>query len=347
MILEFFGKQYTGSFLMNLSGFNYGFTYFKGWDTAYSCPATPDGPWEVLVYAADRIGCKSLFVKDKTWDETWKTLKEYIDNDMPVLMVRLDMQYLWKTTMPLCHVVVLCGYDEEKGVVMVNDPALGEFGEGVRYLPPNGLPADKSGSYAEYSIDDFRKALDLEAMPWAFTGKNGYCVISPPEDKPEISWAEVHKRNAEFTIGKIDEAMGRHIETGNIFGPEGIIELAALVKDGLGLKNSLEIIDRLASLRMLCFQAGNAYKTDASAFVAGIAATTGNRELEKAAYSLKAAAVCFEQGVAEIDHLLSVQSNPGDVLKQKLVRLPELLKRAAGHERQTGDSLSKAAQALG
>lgn len=344
MILEFYDIKYTASYLMTLSGLNFGFTYFKGWNMAYSCPATPDGPWEILAYAADKMGCKAIFVKNKPWNETWKLLKDWVNKDVPVLIARLDMQYLWKTAVPICHVVVLCGYDEEKGVVMVNDPALGEVGEGARYLPPNKI-TDKSGNYAEFSIEDFKKACDLKAIPWAFEGINGFCVLSPPTRRRKISWAEVLERNARLTLGQIDEALGKRVGTNNVWGPKGIREFAADLERGFGLSEKEAILKTLVGLRMLAFQAGNAYKADASAVVAGMAAVTGNRELEKAAYSLKSAGQCFEQGLAEIDYVVN-RPVPPEVLKAKLVRISELLKRAAIYEEQTGESLSKAAKAF-
>ena len=135
MVLEFYGIQYTPSYLMNLSGFNYGFRYSRKARVAFANPNPPLGPWEHMAYAAEKLGCTAQLVKDKPWDETWGLLKSYIDKDVPILIARLNMKGLWKLARPAPHLVVLCGYDEEKSVVFTHDPALGEVGERAPSLP--------------------------------------------------------------------------------------------------------------------------------------------------------------------------------------------------------------------
>lgn len=347
MILEFYDVKYTTSYLMNLSGFNYGFTYFKGANMAYACPATSLGPWEILAYAVEKIGCKTNFVKDKPWAETWMLLKDYVAQGTPVYMARLNMRCLWKTAHPTPHVVVLCGYDEEKGVVIVHDPAFGEVGEGIQYLPPNGLPEGKSGSYAEFNIADFREACDLKEIPWAFSGENGFCVIYPPTGQPNVSWAEVVDRNARLTLGQVEEVIGKHVATDNRWGPDGIVEFASDLERGFGLlEEPAELISILGELSGLAFRCGSSYKMDASAFVAGLAAATGSQDLEKASYYLRFTGLCYEQGLAEVDYIMGHQSISQEALRGRLTRISEVLRRAAQYERQAGESLGKGANAL-
>ena len=135
MLLEFYGMKHSFSYLINLSGFNYGFTYFKGTNRAFACSESPFGPWPFVGFVAEKMGCTCELIKDKTWDETRKLLKGYVDKNIPVYMPMLNMQHLWKTAIPVPHIVLLCGYDEEKDLVMIHDPGLGEIGEGIQYLP--------------------------------------------------------------------------------------------------------------------------------------------------------------------------------------------------------------------
>lgn len=347
MILEFYGVKYAPSYLMNLSGFNYGFKYFKGTNIAIACPDSPLGPWEFMAYAAQKIGCGTDFVKDKPWDETWELMKSYIAEDKPVYIPLLNMQHLWKTPRPVPHIVVLCGYDEEKGVVIVHDPALGELGEGIQYLPPNGLPEGKSGSYAEFKIEDFRKACDLKETPWQDFGKNGLCLIYPPTGQPRISWSEVMDRNARLTLGQVEEVIGKHIGTNRTSGPDGIIEFAHDLEEGFGsLSQPAELITILSGLRIMTFGVGSSYKNDAHAFLTGLAVATGNKDLGRASYSLRLSGLCYEQGLAEVDYVIQKQPVSPEVLSVRLARIAELLRRAAEYERKAGESLGKGAKAI-
>lgn len=348
MILEFYGVKYAPSYLMNLSGFNYGFKYFKGANMAIACPESSLGPWEFVAYAAEKIGCRINFVNNKPWDETWRRLRSYIAEDKPIYMPLLNMQHLWKTAHPIPHIVVLCGYDEEKGVVMVHDPALGELGEGIQYLPPNGLPKGKSGNYAEFRVEDFRKACDLKETPWHDFGENGLCVIYPPTGKPSISWAEVIDRNARLTLGQVEEVMGKRVGTNRTCGPDGIMEFANDLEGGFGLlEEPAELVVILSGLRSMTFSVGSSYKNDAHAFVAGLASVTGSQDLERASYYLRMTGLCYEQGLAEVDCIMRDQSIPQEALRGRLTRISEVLRRAAEHERKAGKSLGKGARALG
>lgn len=347
MVLEFYGVKYSPSYLMNLSGFNYGFGYFKGDNIAIACAKSPLGPWEFMAYAVQKIGCRTYFIKDKPWDETWKLLKDYVSKDIPVYMPFLNMQHLWKTPQPIPHVVVLCGYGEEKGIVIVHDPALGELGEGIQYLPPNGLPEGKSGSYAEYQIEDFRKACDLRETPWQDFGKNGLCIIYPPTGEPSISWAEVIRRNAGITLGQTEEVMGKRISTNSTSGPDGIIEFANDLEKGFGLlEKPAEFTDTLGGLRNMTFMVGSSYKKDAHAFLAGLAAAKGNQDLERASYYLRLTALGYERGMAEIDYIMQKQPLLQEALRGKLTTISQILRQIAGYERKAGENLSKGANAL-
>jgi hypothetical protein len=336
MILEYYGLKYSQSFLMNLSGFNYGFVYFKGKNMAFGNPESPFGPWPFMAYAAEKIGCKVDLLKDKPWDETWTIMKQHVDKGIPICLPMLNMKPLWKTMAPVPHLMVLCGYDEEKSIVMTHDPALGELGEGILRLGSNQLPAGKSGSYAEYTIEDFKQACDLKGTPWEVFGKNGLCVMQPAK-KPSISLGEVLERSSKLTFGQVEQVIGKNIPSEYVPGPEGIIELAEDLETGFGLlKEATQLSEVLLGLRNSAFLIGSSYKTDASAFLAGLALVRTSHALEIASYNFRLSALCYEKGLAVIDSSSKIE--------RKLSRISRLLKRIAQYEKKAGKSLSEGAK---
>jgi hypothetical protein len=345
-VLEYYGVKYSTSYLMNLSGFNYGFRYSKRAKIAFPIPNPPLGPWEFMAYAADKIGCKTELIKDKPWDETWELLKSYVDKDIPVLIARLNMKNLWKVALPVPHLVVLCGYDEEKGVVMVHDSALGEMGEGVQYLRTSQLQ-EKSGNYAEFPIHDFKEAFDLTGTPFQDFGKNGFVIIEPPTERQAISWDEIIERNAKLTLGQVEEVIGKKIVGDYRWGPEGILEFANDLEQGFGLLDQPEeLFTLLTALHMLTFELGSSYKMDAHAFVAGLAAASNNHELEQAAYHLRFTALQYEQGLAHVDLILKNQPVAQKELKRRLTQIAQLLRKASESERKAGGMMSQGAKTL-
>ena len=357
MVFEFYGIKYANSYLMNLSGFNYGFRYFKGAKLAIAASESYLGPWAFMSYAAEKLGCRIEFTKNKSWEESWKLLKDYVEKDIPVYMPLLNMQHLWKTASPVPHVVLFCGYDEEKGLVMLHEPALGEAGEGIQYLPRQYLPPDapiqgelfqgKSGSYAEFGINDFKKACDLKGTEWGKFGMNGLAVIHPPTGQPKISWAEVISRNAKLAMGKVNEVLGEQVGPDNAFGPRGIMGLASDLEAGFGLMEKQRVLVAiLGGLSGMAFKIGWSYKADAHSFLTGLAQATDNADLQQAAYNLRLTALCYEQGLAEIEDILQKQSLPADALSAKLKRIAALLRQAADCEMKAGENMSKGCKAL-
>ncbi len=346
MVLEFYGVKYSPSYLMNLCGFNYGFSYAKGANIAFAIPNPPLGPWEFMAYAAEKVGCQTELVKDKPWDETWELMKGYLDKNVPVLIARLNMKDLWQIAQPVPHLVVLYGYDEEKGVVMIHDPALGEVGEGVQYLFTSQLP-EKSGNYAEFTIEGFRQAFDMTGTPFQDFGKNGFVIITPPTKRPAIDWAEIMDRNAKLSLGQVEEVIGKKVGGNYLWGPDGITEFATDLEQGFGLLDRpAELIEFLTRLRILTFVLGSSYKMDAHAFVAGLAAATSNLELEQASYHLRFTALHYEEGLAQVDLIINNQPVAQAELKRRLTRIAEVLRRTAESERKAGENLSRGAKTL-
>jgi hypothetical protein len=358
MILEFYGRKHSSSYLINLSGFNYGFKYFEGENRAFACSESPLGPWPFMAFAAEKLGCTYQVIKNKPWDETWGLMKNYIDRNIPVYMPMLNMQYLWKTLSPVPHTVLLCGYDEKRGVVIIHDPGLGEAGEGIQYLPMQYLPPEglcerelhrgKSGRYANFKIEDFRKACDLRGTPWEGIWKNGLAIISPPSGQPTISWAEAVARNAKLALGRIEEVTGEKRDAADTYGPDGMMKLAADIEIGFGLLSKPELlIGVLGGLSGMTFRLGSAYKRDGEAFLAGLAAATNNKYLRDASYHLRSAAICYDQGLAEIEPILQNKAVYGKDLPVALQMTAETVRKAADYERKAGESMIKAGKALG
>jgi hypothetical protein len=330
---------------MNLSGFNYGFVYFRGMNVAFANPESPFGPLPFMAYAAEKIGCKISTFKDMLWDEAWKTMKQYVDRDIPVYLPQMNMKLLWRTSAQwVHHVIVLTGYDEEKGVVMVHDPASGEIGEGtVRPDEVAFRPAmkGKSGSYAKFKIEDFRQACDsMQGSPWEGGGRNVFCVVEPVAKKPSISWAEVLERNSKLTLGQVEQVIGEsRVNTCEyIYGPQGIMELAQDLEGGFGLKEPTQLSEILLGLRMLVGLIGSGRRICASGFLAGLASVIGSRALENASNDFRFAALCYERFLQEIDSSSEIE--------KKLSRICKVLRRAAEYEKKAGENLSEGAQDL-
>ncbi|MCJ7791625.1 MAG: C39 family peptidase [Dehalococcoidia bacterium] len=346
MILEFYGIKHTTSYIMNLSGFNYGFYYYTEAKKAFGAPAGPHTPTPFMVYAAEKLGCKVETIRDKSWDISWKSLKQYIDKDIPIYTPTLNMQYLWRLEQPVPHVVVIVGYDEEKGVIMIHDPALGEVGDMEPYMFPIGLPEFPSGSYAEFKIEDFKKAWILEGTPWHALG-NGMCVIRPTANRPKVNWAEVIDRNAKLTLGRVEEVIGAPTGSDERSGPEGIIQYANDLEKGFGLlEKPSQLIEILNFARTLPFSVGISCKIDASAFLAGLYAFTGNEDLYKASYYLRLTALRWEEGLAQIDLILRDEPISQELLSKRLNRISKTLNMSAEYQQKAGESLASAAKSL-
>jgi hypothetical protein len=347
MILKFYGLEHTTSYIMNLSGFNYGFHYFKEAKMAFGGPESPLTPFPFMVYAAEKLGCKVESIRDKPWDLSWKTLKQYIDKDMPIYTPTLNMQYLWKLQQPAPHMVVVVGYDEEKGIIMIHDPALGEVGDMEPYMFPIGLPEFPSGSYSEYKIDDFRKAWILKGTPWYALGDNGMCIIRPTTKRPKIDWVEVMDRNAKLTLGEVEEVIGAPAGSDERSGPDGIIQYANDLEKGFGLlEKPSELIEILNFARTIPFSVGISCKIDAHAFLAGLYALTEIEDLNRASYYMRLTALRWEEGMSQIDLILRDQQISQEMLKNRLHRISKTLKTSAEHQRKAGESLANGAQAM-
>jgi hypothetical protein len=332
---------------MNLSGFNYGFHYFKEARVAFGGPESPLTPFPFMIYAAEKLGCEVDTIKDKSWDTSWKTLKQYIDKDIPIYTPTINMQYLWKLQQPTPHMVVIVGYDEKKGVVMIHDPALGEVGDMEPYMIPIGLPKFPSGSYAEFPIDDFKKAWILEGTPWYALGNNGMCFIRPTTNRPTVNWAEVIDRNAKLTLGRVEEVIGAPAGSDERSGPDGIIQYANDIEKGFGLlKEPSQLIEILQFARTLPFSVGISCKIDANAFLAGLYALTGNEDLNEASYYLRLTALRWEEGMAQIDLILRDQPISQKLLTKRLGRISETLKMSAEYQLRAGESLGNGAKTL-
>ncbi|MEJ2726624.1 MAG: BtrH N-terminal domain-containing protein [Deltaproteobacteria bacterium] len=345
-ILEYYGVSYSPSYLMNLAGFNYGFRYSRKGKVAFPFPNPPLGPWEFLAYAADKIGCRTELIKDRPWADTWDLMKTCLDRGVPVLIARLNMKNLWKVAVPIPHLVVLCGYDEQKGVVMIHDSALGDMGEGVQYLRTSQLP-EKSGRYAEFSIEDFKEAFDLTGTPFQDFGKNGFVILKPPAKRQSVDWREVMERNSRLTLGQVEEVIGKKIEGDYCWGPEGIVEFGNDVEQAFGLfDRPEELLEVLTGFYMLTFELGRSYKSDAHAFVAGLAAADGNHKLEQASCQLRSTALQYEQGLAHLDLLFNNPSVPLKDLKGRLAKIARWLRGASESEKRAGELMSQGAKTL-
>lgn len=167
-VFEYYGHKFSEDMIFGLgSGLNFVYWHMKR--------AIP--PIFVGGRSRDLVGnlCQTLGVgvEKKTTSSSrraWETAKELIDNDVPV-MLQVEMSYLdyWRGKVgPFGgHMVVLVGYDEEKGEAYVTDVD----DERIRKEPKDALQITSLQSLAE--------ARSSKLKP--FPPKNAWFVFSFPQ----------------------------------------------------------------------------------------------------------------------------------------------------------------------
>jgi hypothetical protein len=141
------GAHYT-DFLLSVVGGMAGFTYLRFKRADPRCMVFwGANPKYLMKDLARIIGFEETVIEGKTFKNTFPKLKEFIDDEQPVVAGALDMYYLpyypdlyQKIHVPI-HYVLVVGYDDEERVVFVHDCSH----EGVRRI----------------SYDELEKSLDI------------------------------------------------------------------------------------------------------------------------------------------------------------------------------------------
>lgn len=121
------GADYA-DFLLSVVGGMAGFAYFRSKRADPPCMVYwGANPKYLMKDLAKIIGFTETVIEGKTFKNTFPKLKEFIDNEQPVMAGALDMYYLryysdlyGKLHVPI-HYVLVVGYDDEEGVVFVHD----------------------------------------------------------------------------------------------------------------------------------------------------------------------------------------------------------------------------------
>jgi len=191
MQLAYYGTVYAQTYLMNLSGWAYAFTYVPpyGWISLE--------PVHTVLFMGEKLGCSVEHYKNQTFENAWRTLKEFIAQDKPVFIQgRL-------------HSVLAVGYDDDDNLVYIHNPAGG---------PDGGyLDRENFGAYVPVSLETFENYWRTSPSG----NRYEMLVVVPPKVKPTVSWSEVLTVNAGYLdVGTSDmKAFAIDLEAG--FGLTG------------------------------------------------------------------------------------------------------------------------------
>jgi len=264
MQLAYYGTVYAQTFLMNLSGWDYAFSYYPPhvWVSVE--------PVSTVLWVGEILGCEVEHYSNQSFEDAWRTLKEFIAQDKPVFIQ-------WRF-----HSVLAVGYDDEDNLVYIHDPAGGPDGD--------HLERENFGAYVAISLETFKDFNHWGTSP----SGNRYemLIVVPPKVKPTVSWSEVLDVNAGYLdVGTwYMKAFANDLETG--FGLTGE-----------------NLRSRLLQVMNL-FDSGCMRREDAAAFIEGLAQATGSKNLDDTSIYLRSTAECFAEGKAILENKLQVGEIP-------------------------------------
>jgi len=167
-VLTWQGARYD-YFLLPIIGGMASFAYLKFKMAKPPCMVYwGNSPKYLLQDLGEIIGFTQTISEGKSFKNEFPRMKEYLDNDEPVMVGALDMYYLHyypelykKEHVPI-HYVLMVGYDDNRQVVYVHDCSVG----GVQEIP---------------NIE-FEKALDVNVP--GMSKKNTFRIFQLPEKMP-------------------------------------------------------------------------------------------------------------------------------------------------------------------
>jgi len=264
MNLDYYDFVIDQSFLLNL-GWNYGFLYLK---TPYYTVSYPDtDPVEEIVYACSKIGFKTTVLFHKSIKEAREALLNYISRDIPVIIQWVP------------HTVLAYGYIDSANIVIYNDPG-NYIIQGIEDI--NGIQFGK-GERVSMPISDWEK------MPYLWGFRQYQMVIIEPKDKRiNVDWKQIWKRNAEKTLGIIENQFPGY------YGINGINEIIKDLKININqdISKNVGIVKNFE----LCFKLGIGFRRDAAAFLSGQASNLNDGNLRFASIEFLKSANYFQQG---------------------------------------------------
>lgn len=174
-ILAWKNADYT-DFLLSTVGGMASFTYLRIKRADPPCMVFwGANPKYLMKDLASIIGFKEMVSEGRSFDTTFKRLKDFLDNDQPVVAGALDMYYLHyypelygRQHIPI-HYVLVVGYDDDEQAVFVHD--CGQKGT------------------QKISYEDFRRSLDVNVP--GMSKKNTIRAFTLPDKIPsELEVAE-------------------------------------------------------------------------------------------------------------------------------------------------------------
>ena len=164
-ILAWRGARYD-YFLLPLVGGMASFAYLKFKSASPPCMVYwGNCPKYLMRDLSSVIGFTQLVSEGKSFKKEFPKMKEYLDNNQPVMVGALDMYYLHyypelyrKEHVPI-HYLLMVGYDDDKKVVYVHDCGV----VGIQEIP----------------YHDFERSLDVNVP--GLSKKNSYRVFTLPK----------------------------------------------------------------------------------------------------------------------------------------------------------------------
>jgi len=148
-LLEYHGCPFSEEMVFGLDG-TFGFLYWKRRDMVP--PLGIGGKIAIFPHRLPLLlGFEVKKGTTRSKKRAWERAKELIDNDLPVLL-QVDMAYLDYMSIPKDgehfggHIIVFCGYDEEKGEAYLADSKF----EGLQVVPLESLAQARDSRYKPF-----------------------------------------------------------------------------------------------------------------------------------------------------------------------------------------------------
>jgi len=267
MNLSYYGIEAEQSLLLNL-GWDYGFYYMAYPGHAVAFPDT--NPIEEIVFAAEHLGFKAEVITHESLDAAKKTIVKYISQDKPVIVQWLP------------HTVLAYGYKDGGAKIIYHDPG----------RPRSPIEKFTGGNFPIGLGEGVEKDVN-EWVGWPMMWNMrqfAVIVIEPVDKKAKIDWKVIWKRNAEKTLGLIQDKY-----PGN-YGISGLQEMANSI-NAASSQNTGQDAKILENLEMT-FELGVGFRRDAATFLAGQASVLKDENLSKASNKFLESAHRFGEGLS-------------------------------------------------
>jgi hypothetical protein len=258
MNLNYYGLDIEQSLLLNL-GWNYGFILLDSpyYTTAYACT----DPVSEITYVSNILGFEATVLTHNSLDEAKKTLKEYVSQNIPVIVQ-------WTP-----HTVLVYGYEDDGDRVIIYSPS----------LPLAKVIPKTKWTCNNYSLSDWLQAPYL----WQYR-KFQMVVVKPKIKEFKIDWKTIWKRASLKTLGTDTESYL------NFCGIKGLQSLSQRIKSHFD-QDTKKFRQTLHNFKMT-FELGVGFRRNASSFLSGYAVALNDQNLAIAARHFRTSSHFFKKG---------------------------------------------------